>query len=87
MNEYKYMVDLDDPKYPGVVRSGPNGLEAYHPDCPGKWEHSPYYDHMSQEDLIMELDNCSEEEATKYIAMIEENAKKFDEDYAKKGQK
>lgn len=77
MSGYKYMVDLDDPKYPGVVRVGPNGLEAYHPDCPTKWEHSPYYDHMSQEDFIMELKNCTEADAKKYIAMIEENAKNF----------
>ena len=77
MSNYKYLVNLDNPKYPHIVRSGPDGLEAYHPKCPTKWEHSPYYDNMSQEDFIMELDDCTEEEAKKYIAIIEENAKKW----------
>ena len=78
MSAYKYLVNLDNPKYPMLVRSGPDGLEAYHPKCPKKWEHSPYYDHMSQEDFIMELDNCSEEEARRYMEMIEENVAKMD---------
>ena len=73
---YQYQVDLSDPKYPGLIRMSPGKIESFHPGEPGEWEESPHLQAMYYGGgPFMDYDDCSEQEAAKYMEIIRRNVR------------
>ena len=72
------MVDLRNPKYPGLIRMSKGSIQAFHPAYPGEWEESPYHYAMWYgEGPFMDYDDCTEKEARKYMEIIRENVRRY----------
>lgn len=76
--KYDYQVDLTNPQYPGLIRMSVGSIQAFHPRGPGEWEESPYHYAMWYGGgPFMDYDDCTEEEALKYMEIIRENVRKL----------
>jgi len=76
--DYSYQVRFYDADHPALIRLSKGSIQAFHPGEPGEWEESPnLYAMWYGGGPFMDYDDCTEEEALKYMEIIRENVRKL----------
>lgn len=84
MAKYSYMVNMNNPKYPRLIRMSMTKTEAFRPSYPGEWEESKYHDAIRYGGgPFMDYDDCTEEQAKVVMDVIRENVRKMNEEEKK----